>query len=112
MSIRRLPLVLLVLLFALPTFAQVDKATIEAVALDQSKAPLPGVTVTVTRSETGFNSVGVTDTSGIARFLSLSPGNYAVEFTLEGFAPIKEPKLALLVGQNAKLSVTMQARTS
>ena len=51
----------------------------------------------VTRPETGFSSVGVTDTSGIARFLSLAPGNYAVEFTLEGFAPIKEPRLVLLI---------------
>jgi hypothetical protein len=113
MSFRTLPLLLLVLLlFALPLSAQVDKATIEAVALDQSKAPLPGVTVTVTRPETGFAAVGVTDTSGIARFLSLSPGTYSVEFTLEGFAPVKEPKLVLLVGQNAKLGVTMQAKTS
>src|SRR5436190_16506495 len=112
MSFRKLPLLVLVLLVAVPLFAQVDKATIEAVALDQSKAPLPGVTVTVTRPETGFNSVGVTDSSGIARFLSLSPGSYAVELTLEGFAPVKEPKVVLLVGQNAKLSVTMQAKTS
>ena len=112
MSLRRISLVLLAVLMAIPAVAQVDKATIEAVALDQSKAPLPGVTVTVTRPETGFSSVGVTDTSGIARFLSLAPGSYAVEFTLEGFAPIKEPRLVLLVGQNAKLGVTMQARTS
>ena len=112
MSFRKLPLLVLALLVAVPTFAQVDKATIEALALDQSKAPLPGVTVTVTRPETGFSSVGVTDSAGIARFFSLAPGNYAVEFTLEGFAPVKEPKLALLVGQNAKLGVTMQAKTS
>ena len=112
MSIRRSALVLLALLVAVPIFAQVDKATIEAVALDQSKAPLPGVTVTVSRPETGYSSVSVTDSSGTARFLSLAPGNYSVEFTLEGFAPVKEPKVVLLVGQNAKLGVTMQAKTS
>lgn len=110
--LRRSTLVLLALLIAIPTFAQVDKATIEAVVLDQSKAPLPGVTVTVTRPETGYSSAGVTDSSGTARFLSLSPGSYAVEFALEGFAPVKEPKVALLVGQNAKLAVTMQPRAS
>src|SRR2546423_10163235 len=99
MSIRRLPLVLLVLLFAVPTFAQVDKATIEAVALDQSKAPLPGVTVTVSRAETGFSVIGVTDTSGIARFHSLAPGVYAVQFALDGFGTVTESKLTLVVGQ-------------
>src|SRR5947209_12581720 len=112
MSLRRLSLVLLALVLAFPALAQVDKATIEAVALDQSKAPLPGVTVTVTRSETGFSAASVTDAAGTARFLSLTPGTYAVELALEGFATVKEPKLVLLVGQNAKLSVTLQAKTS
>jgi hypothetical protein len=112
MSFRQLSLLVLALIIALPVAAQVDKATIEALALDQSKAPLPGVTVTVTRPETGFASVGVTDSSGTARFFSLAPGTYAVDFSLEGFAPVKEPKLALLVGQNAKVGVTMQAKTS
>jgi hypothetical protein len=113
MSTRTLLLVLVaLLLLALPTFAQVDKATIEAVALDQSKAPLPGVTVTVTRAETGFSAMAVTDTAGTARFLSLAPGSYAVDFVLEGFATVKEPKLTLVVGQNAKVAVSMQAKTS
>src|ERR1043166_7362628 len=104
MSTRSLLLVTLaLLLLALPTFAQVDTATIEAIALDQSKAPLPGVTVTVTRPETGFTFAGVTDSTGTARFLSLAPGNYAVEFALEGFATVKETKLTLVLGQNAKV---------
>ena len=112
MSVRKFALIVLALFVAVPLFAQIDKAAVEALALDQSKAPLPGVTVTVTRAETGFSAVGVTDVSGIARFVSLAPGTYAVEFTLEGFAPVKEPKVALLVGQNAKLSVMMQAKAS
>jgi len=112
MPTRSLLLVLLALLLALPIFAQVDTATIEAIALDQSKAPLPGVTVTVTRPETGYTFVGVTDSTGTARFLSLAPGNYAVEFALEGFATIKETKLTLVLGQNAKVPAVMQAKTS
>ena len=86
MSVRKLALIVLALFVAVPLFAQIDKAAVEALALDQSKAPLPGVTVTVTRAETGFSAVGVTDVSGIARFVSLAPGTYAVEFTLEGSA--------------------------
>jgi Carboxypeptidase regulatory-like domain/TonB dependent receptor len=112
MSTRSLLLVLLALLLALPTVAQVDKATIEALALDQAKAPLPGVTVTVTRPETGFSAVAVTDSSGTARFLSLSPGSYTVEFALEGFASVRKPKMPLVVGQNAKVAVEMQAKAS
>lgn len=41
MSFRKLTLLVLALLVAVPTFAQVDKATIEAVALDQSRLRSP-----------------------------------------------------------------------
>ena len=59
-----------VLLLSVPAFSQVDTGIIEALALDQSKAPLPGVTVTVSRPETGFETSGITDTAGLARFPS------------------------------------------
>lgn len=107
-----LALMLLVCSTAAPVFAQVDKASIEAVAVDQSKAPLPGVTITVTRPETGYEKVAVTDVSGTALFPALTPGNYEVKFNLEGFAPVSAQKLTLRVGQNAKLSVEMQASAS
>lgn len=105
-------LCLLVSSLAAPAFAQIDKGSIEAVALDQSKAPLPGVTVTVTRPETGFETLAVTDSSGTARFPTLTPGNYEVTFNLEGFAPVAAQKVTLRVGQEAKLSAVMQAAAS
>lgn len=103
---------LLVCFLAVPLTAQVDKGSIEVVALDQSKSPLPGVTVTVTRPETGFESAGVTDAAGLARFGALTPGDYQVQFALEGFAPVKEPRVVLRVGENAKVAVTMKASAS
>lgn len=113
--IRR-PLILLclvaVLLAALPALAQIDKGSIEAVALDQTRSPLPGVTVTLTRPETGYESVAVTDAAGMARFPALTPGNYEVSLSLEGFAPVAAQKVVLRVGQEAKLSFVMQASTS
>jgi hypothetical protein len=69
------------------------------------------VTVTVTRPETGFETFAVTDTSGTARFPAFPPGNYEVKFGLEGFAPASQ-KLVLRIGQEAKLSVVMQAASS
>jgi hypothetical protein len=114
----RLPLyrlvigLLLVLGLAPALLAQVDKAAIDAVALDSSRAPLPGVTVTVSRPETGFQSIGVTDSAGIARFLALTPGNYSAEFSLQGFAPAKQQNVVLRVGETARLSVQMNASSS
>ncbi|MGZ8811952.1 MAG: carboxypeptidase regulatory-like domain-containing protein, partial [Thermoanaerobaculia bacterium] len=105
--------VLIALCFlTVPLIAQIDKGSIEAIALDQSKAPLPGVTVTVTRPETGFETIGVTDSAGLSRFPALSPGNYQVQFTLEGFAPVKDSRVVLRVGESAKVGVTMKASAS
>src|SRR5215212_5248582 len=109
---RRLLVLLLLLLTAVTAFAQIDKGSIEAIALDQSKSPLPGVTVTVSRPETGYQNVGVTDSSGSANFPALQPGNYEVSFALEGFAPVSAQKLVLRVGQQARVAVTMQASAS
>jgi hypothetical protein len=100
------------LLISIPALAQIDKASVEAIALDQSKAALPGVTVTLTRPETGYESSAVTDSAGSARFLALQPGHYQLSFALEGFAALKEQKVTLLVGQIARLSVTMQQAAS
>jgi hypothetical protein len=97
---------------ALPALAQIDKGSIEAIALDQSKAPLPGVTVTVSRPETGYQTVIVTDSSGTARFPALTPGDYEVAFTLEGFAPVAAQRIVLRVGQEAKVNAVMQAASS
>jgi len=102
----------LLCLITVPLFAQVDKGAIEAVALDQSKAPLPGVTVTVTRPETGYSTVVVTDASGTARANALQPGRYSVQFALEGFAPVNQKDIGILVGQTAKLTAVMKAAAS
>jgi hypothetical protein len=109
---RWLAALCLLTLVAIPALAQIDKGAIEAIALDQSQAPLPGVTVTVTRPETGFQSVGVTDVVGSARFPALTPGNYEVTFELEGFAPVAAQKVVLRIGQTPKVSVVMQASAS
>ncbi|HSP17332.1 MAG TPA: TonB-dependent receptor [Thermoanaerobaculia bacterium] len=109
---RALLWLLLPCFLAVPMMAQIDKGSIEAVALDQSKAPLPGVTVTVTRPETGYETAGVTDGGGLARFPALAPGDYQVQFSLEGFAPVKEQRIVLRVGENARLAVTMKAAAS
>ena len=109
---RKLVLLAILILSSVNAFAAIDKGSIEAIALDQSRAPLPGVTVTVTRPETGFSTTAITDTTGTARFLALTPGNYRVHFTLEGFAPVREQGITLRVGQEAKVSVAMQASAS
>lgn len=93
-------------------WAQVDKANLDAVAVDASGAPLPGVTVTLARPATGYQTTGVTDRAGVAQFLALSPDDYRVTFSLQGFAAPPEQSVKLRVGQTAKVSVTLKQSAS
>src|SRR5947207_13823485 len=104
MQLRARILVLLCLLVAIPVFAQVDKGAIEAVALDQSKAPLPRVTVTVTRPETRFTTVVATDASAAARAHALQHAMYNLQSALDGFAPVNERAISILAGRAPKLT--------
>src|ERR1700690_915840 len=79
--------------------AQVDKASLDAVAVDASGAPVPGVTVTLTRPATGYQTIGVADRAGVAQFLALTPDDYRVSFALQGFATPPEQSVKLRVGQ-------------
>jgi hypothetical protein len=62
--------------------------TIAGVVQDASGAVLPGVTVTITSQERGFVRTTVTDENGRYFFASTSIGNYKIEATLSGFAPM------------------------
>ena len=97
-----------VMLFPALASAQIADATIEVLAQDESKAVLPGVTVTVLRPDTGYTQSNVTDGSGTARFNALQPGTYTVKFELSGFATINQEGVTLRVGQTAKLSATLK----
>jgi len=87
--------------------AQVADAVIEVAAQDQSQAVLPGVTVTVTRPDTGYTQTSVTDSTGVVRFIALQPGTYNVKAELSGFATVNQEGITLRVGQTAKLTISL-----
>ena len=100
----------LALLVAPNLFAQSQATTgvIQGFAQDETGAPLPGVTVTMTNNDTGFSKTVVSEASG--RFFSpLMPlGNYTVSAGLEGFATLVQEDLTLRLGGNMNVSFEMQ----
>jgi hypothetical protein len=99
-------------LFLLPTpgFAQVD-GTIQGVVVDESKAALPGVTVTATELATGRQYIATSDERGEYRMVSVAAGNYKVQAELPSFATVVIPQFELLVGQNATIPFTLKLAT-
>ena len=65
--------------------AQETTGAVIGAATSQDGATLPGVTVTLSNDETGFERTTVTNTSGEYKFVALPPGKYALQATLDGF---------------------------
>jgi hypothetical protein len=91
--------------------AQVSTATVNGTITDESKAVLPGVTVTATDVATGRHYVGVSDERGAYRLQNLPPGTYRITAELPSFATAEIPNVELLVGQNATLGFVMNIAT-
>ncbi|HKI00838.1 MAG TPA: TonB-dependent receptor [Thermoanaerobaculia bacterium] len=94
-------------------FAQTDVTTsrISGTVEDSSGAPLPGVTVTATNSETGLVQVTVTEEQGFYRVLNLPTGTYTITAELDGFATATAPNVRLLLGSTPSINFTLQSGT-
>ena len=106
MRARTLAALMAVLLLAWPVAAQEQRGSIEGVIRDSSGAVLPGVTVAAKSAAGTFTSV--TDGQGIYRFPSLTPGEYEVAATLQGFNAAKTERVQLSLGQVLKVDMAMQ----
>lgn len=89
--------------------AQVNTAQIDLRVTDGTAA-LPGVTVRLTGTDTGFNRTLVTGAEGDVRIAAIPPGAYRLVLELEGFTPVTEGGLVLRVGQTARIEATMVPR--
>jgi len=86
--------------------AQQTESRISGKILDQSKAALPGVTVTVTSKSTGGVRTAVTDGDGAYTVTNLGPGAYVVTSELAGFAP-RTREVVLGVGQIERVELEL-----
>lgn len=108
-AIRILLLASLLLACHARAFAQ--QTTVSGVATDESKAVIPGVTVTAVETGTGRSFMSVTGEHGEYRLEGLPAGRYNISAELPGFAPTLFKDVELLVGQNATLAIALQLAT-
>jgi hypothetical protein len=98
-------------LLLMASVASAQDVTITGTIVDESKASLPGVTVTATAVATGRQFVDVTDARGDYRLVGLAAGVYKLEAQLGGFATHVLSDIELLVGQNATMSFPLKLAT-
>ena len=94
-------------LLAGPAVAQGGRTEIIGTIVDQDKAVLPGVTITVLNEATGLQRTAVT--SGDGRFVisTLVPGTYTIKAELPGFQTVTQTGVVLSVGQEVSLNLTL-----
>ena len=104
-SLRRLGIVAAVLLAgAVLLPAQTDTGTIRGYVYDETRAVLPGVSVTATYQGRGVAREALTSDLGEYVLSRVDPGLYTLRFDLPGFAPYVVQDLRVLVGETQTFS--------
>src|SRR3954466_4392530 len=87
--------------------AQLSTAELSGKVTDSTGAILPGVTVTVTQTDTGFTRTVVTDSDGAYLLTNLPTGPYRLEATLQGFRTYAQTGIVLQVGGTPTVNATL-----
>jgi hypothetical protein len=95
---------LLVVLTALPGFAQTQDGSLTGSVRDEQGAAVPGSDVTAQGSDATFSFV--TERDGAFRFFNLAPGTYRVTASLAGFRTVVRDVI-VAVGKNVEVPVTL-----
>src|SRR6266508_2641419 len=86
----------------------VSTAQINGTVKDQGGLALPGVTITVTQTDTGLTRTAVTDDTGSYVLQNLPIGPYQLDAMLQGFRTYQQTGIVLQVGANPTLPITLQ----
>ena len=101
-------LISLLLLFASPLLAQINRANLNGTVTDPSGASVPNAQVEVLAPDTGFKRQTTTGTSGVYSISSLPTGMYNLTVTGNGFKTFEEKGIQLSVGQTRTVNVQLE----
>ncbi len=100
------------LLIAAPSArAQSIGATLQGTITDDQGAVMPGATIVITNTETGWTRTQTTDERGWYRAIALPPGRYELRAELSGFANQVRTGLVLTIGQEATVNLSLKVAT-
>ena len=95
------------LITSVAAWAQLSTAQLSGRVTDESGAVLPGATLTVTQTDTGFTRSDVTDSNGAYVLSNLPPGPYRLEVMLQGFRTYVQTGIVLQVAAAPVINATL-----
>jgi len=119
MTVRRLLFLALALAVALGLAArpaalwaaESDTGSIDGNIFDETKAAVPGATVTAKNVATGLTRTTVASASGSFHISGLPSGNYDVTAELSGFAPVVKKDIPVQVASQSTVDFTLKVGT-
>src|SRR5262245_45634755 len=105
--IRDLSLGTLILLLTAGSVAAQATAQLSGTVRDESGAALPGVTVTVTQTDTGLARTTVTNETGSYVLPNLPTGPYRLEVSLTGFRTYEQTGIVLQVAASPVINAVL-----
>src|SRR5262249_1716443 len=88
--------------------AQQFKASLTGIVTDAQGAVIPGVTITVTNTDTNVAAESVTDTNGVFSVKDVVPGQYKVSAALAGFKTFVREGIVLHTAETANIQVKLE----
>src|SRR5207344_1075978 len=99
---------LLVVSFTTVLAQSISTAQINGTVKDEAGLALPGVSVTLTQTDTALTRSVVTDESGTYIVQNLPIGPYKLEAALQGFKTYAQTGIVLQVNSNPTVNLTLQ----
>ena len=97
----------LIVLCAVPAYAQFDTASVVGTVRDTTAAAVPTTTVTLTNSETGVSATRTTNGEGVYEFATVRPGMYVITAEKMGFAVALVDNIPVQVGARQRIDLQM-----
>jgi hypothetical protein len=102
------PLLLAFLVLALPGLGQESRGTIVGLVTDSSGAAIAGATIEVTNVAQGVRQTFRTNQAGLYQAPYLTPGQYEVSASFEGFKRAVRPSVDVNVGDRVSVDMTLE----
>lgn len=87
--------------------AQVSTASVYGFVTDKSGAAIPGVTVTIRETQTGYSRTGVTNGAGEYQILNIPSGTYSFKVQQVGFETVTRSEETLTQQIQARIDFTL-----
>ncbi len=84
-----------------------DNVTISGRVSDQNGGSIPGASIEVVQTKTGFSRASVSDSAGRFRLSQLPTGEYTLKVSCLGFATQEMQNLSTLAGEHLQLELTL-----